>query len=246
MIPLKGVLVTLALPPVSLLLLLIVGVLFAGRHRRTGRALIAVAALGLAVLSLPAVSGSMVIGLGRGLPVTPPAKDAPEAIVILGGDLVRTTEPPYVAPGLLTLDRLRAGAALHRKTGLPILVSGGIVQLDRPTVAEIMAQSLREDFQVPVQFVEDRSSNTWQNASFSAEILGRQGIHSVYVVSQAWHLRRAVLAFQHTGLIVTAVPTLMNPPIELIPSDFIPHASAWAMSYFALHEWIGYAWYELL
>jgi uncharacterized SAM-binding protein YcdF (DUF218 family) len=240
---LKGLLVTLALPPISFLLLMILGLAIPGRRRRCARALVAIGLVGLIVLAMPAVSGSLIVALERDLPVTPPPADMPEAIVILGGDLIRTSEPPFVAPGLLTLDRLRAGAALHRRTLLPILVTGGIVQQDRPTVAAIMADSLREDFQVPVKWVEDRSSDTWQNATLSADILGRQGIHSVYVVTQAWHMRRALLAFRHTGLIVTAVPTLINPPIEMFPSDFIPHASAWGLSYFALHEWIGYAWY---
>ena len=35
------------------------------------------------------------------------------------------------------------------------------------------------------------------------------------------------------------------PPLDLWLSDFLPHASVWGLSYFALHEWIGYAWYAM-
>jgi uncharacterized SAM-binding protein YcdF (DUF218 family) len=169
----------------------------------------------------------------------------PQAIVILGGDLARVGEPPFARAGRLTLDRLRAGAALHRRTGLPILVTGGIVQRDRPAVATIMAGSLREDFQVPVTWVEDASSDTWENASLSAEILRKQGVRSVFVVTQGWHMRRALLAFQHTGLIATAAPTSTDPPFDPIVSDFVPHALSWEWSYYAVHEWIGCAWYAI-
>jgi uncharacterized SAM-binding protein YcdF (DUF218 family) len=169
----------------------------------------------------------------------------PRAIVILGGDLLRTSAAPYALPGFLTLDRLRAGAALHRRTGLPILVTGGSLQPDRPAIATVMADSLRDDFQVPVAWVEDASIDTWENAAFSAEILKKQGIRSVYVVTQGWHMRRAMLAFRHTGLIVTAVPTWTETPIDPIAGDFPPRALAWEWSYYALHEWIGCAWYAI-
>jgi uncharacterized SAM-binding protein YcdF (DUF218 family) len=241
----KQLLETFALPPICFLYLAILGLVIVRRHRRIGRTLAGVGLLGLAVLSLPAVAGSLIIALEQNLPVTPPPNAMPQAIVILGGDMTRTSDPPFALPGLLTLDRLRAGAALRRRTGLPILVTGGIVQLDRPPIASLMADSLRDDFQVPVEWVEDASADTWQNASLSAVILRQQGIRSVYVVTQAWHMPRAIIAFRHAGLIVTAVPTSVNPPIDLVPSDFFPRASAWALSFFALHEWIGYAWYAL-
>jgi uncharacterized SAM-binding protein YcdF (DUF218 family) len=231
------------LPPGCFLYLALVGLAIMRRHRAGGRALVCAGLAGLTVLALPAVAASLVVALELNLPVDPPANAMPEAIVILGGDLMRNGDAPRALPGYLTLDRLRTGAALRRRTGLPILVTGGIVQGDRPAVATIMATSLRDDFQVPVAWVEDTSEDTWQNASLSAAILKQQGIRSVYVVTQAWHMRRAILAFRHTGLIVTAAPTASNPALNLYPSDFLPHASAWELSYFALHEWIGCAWY---
>jgi uncharacterized SAM-binding protein YcdF (DUF218 family) len=58
-------------------------------------------------------------------------------------------------------------------------------------------------------------------------------------------MRRATLAFQHAGLVVTAAPTSLETPIEPILWDFLPHAVAWEWSYYALHEWIGCAWYAI-
>lgn len=242
---LKWVLETVALPPVSLLYCLLLGLGIGRRRRRGGRILFGIGLAGLVVLSIPLTSNLLMVALEQDLPLTPPPDAMPQAIVILGGDLMRTTGPPYNLPGLLTLDRLRAGVALYRRTSLPILVTGGTVLHDRPPIARVMADSLRNDFGVPVNWVEDASLDTWQNAEFSAAILKPLGIHSVYVVTQGWHMRRALLAFRHTGLVVTAVPTSLDAPFDPIPWDLPPRAAAWQWSYYALHEWVGCAWYAL-
>ena len=106
---------------------------------------------------------------------------------------------------------MRAGALLHRRTGLPILVTGGTLRTSEPPVAALMADSLVHDFQVPARWVERESRDTWENARLSAAILHEQGITSVYVVTQAWHMRRAIVAFADTGITVTAAPTLLRP-----------------------------------
>ena len=242
---LKTIFVGRALPPVCFLLLALVGLLIGWRSRRRGYALTWAGVLGLTLLSLPVVPTYLLVALEANLPLDPRADAHPAAIVVLGGDLDRTGLPPGVLAGHLTLDRLRAGAALHRRTGLPILVTGGIVQPDRPAVATVMADSLRDDFQVPVAWVEDASGDTRENAVFSAAILKKQGIRSVYIVTQGWHMRRAVLAFRQAGLTVTAAPTSLEAPFEPLATDFLPQAQAWEWSYYALHEWIGCAWYAL-
>ena len=241
----KGLLITLAMPPVGFLCLTILGLAVARWRRRCSRALACLGLAGLTLLALPIFSDVLLAGLERDLPLRPPADAMPQAIVILGGDLNRTADPPFVLPGFLSLDRMRAGVALYRKTGLPILVTGGIVHPHHQAVATIMADSLRDDFQVPVAWVEPRSQDTWENAAFSADILKQQGIRSVYVVTQGWHERRAMLAFRHAGLIATAAPTSLEAPIDPIVWDFLPRASAWGWSYYALHEWIGCAWYAI-
>ena len=162
---LKSILLALALPPVSFLYCLMLGLLIVRRHRKRGIALVWLGLAGLTLLSIPLVPNLLIVALEQNLPTTPPPDAMPQAIVILGGDLMRNAATPRSLPGFLTLDRLREGAALYRRTGLPILVTGGTVQRDRPPVALIMADSLRNDFRVPVTWVEDASLDTWQNAA---------------------------------------------------------------------------------
>ncbi len=228
------------------LTLLVLVLLLGGRWPRWRQRLTWVCVAGLVLLAMPAVSDPMLIALERGLPTTPPADDPPKAIVVLGGDLIRTDQDPLgVRPGLLTLDRERTAAALQRATGLPILVTGGIVQPNLAPVGVVMQHSMADDFRTPVHWTEAASANTQQNAQFSAHILRADGIDSVYVVTHSWHMRRAVLAFQRAGLKVTAAPTDPDEPLGYTLEDFVPRTGAWQTCWFALHEWVGYAWYWL-
>jgi uncharacterized SAM-binding protein YcdF (DUF218 family) len=108
-----------------------------------------------------------------------------------------------------------------------------------------MEHTLQDDFRIPVRWVEAKSADTRENALFSADILRAEGIASVYVVTTAWHMKRALVAFEGTRLEITPAPT---PPESMVPPDFnafLPHAAAWQTAYFALHEWIGLIWYRL-
>jgi uncharacterized SAM-binding protein YcdF (DUF218 family) len=242
----KGMLLTLAMPPTGFVLLVAAGLLLPRTWRRTGRCLAWVGLIALLLFGMPIVSESLLLGLETGLPMTPPAGRPPQAIVVLGAEVIRAHDEKLgIRPGLLTLDRLRTAAALHRRTGLPILVTGGATQPDTPAVGLVMARSLEDDFQTPPRWIETKSADTWENARFSADILHAAGIDSVYIVTHSWHMRRAVLAFAGTAITVTAFPTSLDDPMGPDLYDFLPRASGWQAGYFAVHEWIGYAWYRL-
>ena len=210
----------------------------------------------LLVLGLPITADLLLGTLDPGEPPLPSAP--PQAIVILSGDATRLPaqagldqghldqghlDQGGLDPGPLTLERMRAGAALHRRTGLPILVTGGLLPFSNVGLAAIMTRSLEEDFRVPVRWQETRSVDTWENASLSAPILKAAGVERIYLVTNAWHMRRALLAFRQTGLEVTpaSVRPLLGP--DWSPTSFLPRAAAWERSYYALHEWIGLAYY---
>lgn len=238
--------VALVVPPLVLVPIALGGALVGWRFRRTGLAIATIATFFLLLLAMPAVGGSLLSSLERGLPLVPPAGDPPQAIVILAGDAGHTAGPPIEAIGPLTLERLAAGARLYRRVHLPILVTGGRPEArPEPSLAARMATVLRSDFGVPVRWEEQRSQNTCQNAAFSARILRRNGIHSIYVVTHAWHMRRALFCFRHYGMAVTARPVTPDRAPTPIPSDFAPSVRAWLDSYYGFHEWIGLLWYHL-
>ena len=170
------------------------------------------------------------------------------AIVVLGAEIVLLADGRTV-PGPLTLGRLRTAASLARRTGLPLLVSGGVTQAGAAPVARAMQDSLRDDFAVPPRWVEDRSADTFANARDSAALLAASGVTKVLLVTDAWHLRRALLAFRAAGLPAIAAP-VPGPASRTIAggfdmTDLAPQARAWQRSFYALHEWIGLGWYTL-
>ena len=228
----------LALPPASLALAALLALLLL--RGRVGRILALLALAALVLLSLPVVSMALLASLD-----VPPAAPAepPGAIVVLGGDVDRLADPPGATLGSLSLERVRAGAALHRQTGLPVLVTGGVVD-DLPlTVGALMAESMTTDFNVPVRWTEAASPTTWENAEYSASMLNAAGVSRVFLVTHAWHMRRSLLAFRRVGIDAVPAPVRPDPWPQFRASEFLPRPSAWINSFFAVHEWVGLAYY---
>ena len=240
---LSAVATVLLVPPVNLVFLALAGMALARVRPTAGRWLTLAALLALLLLALPIVPGLLLEALERGNEPSG-AQPAPRAIVILGADADATGPRPEQAEvGPLTLERLRAGATLARASGLPVLVTGGVVSEGGPPVAVLMAHSLAEDFSVTARWVEPASATTWENAAFSAAMLRRDGIGTVLLVTHAWHMRRALIAFRAAGLTALPAPLPAERAPRLTFGTVVPRVSAWERGYFALHEWIGCAWY---
>jgi len=243
---------TLVEPPVNLLLavgaglLLLRGAARGSVRRRAGWGLATIGFAGLVVLSLPVTGWLLLTALERDLPTE--VGETPGAIVILSAEDLRAVPGGIVTPpdiGMMTLERLRAGALLHKRTSLPILVSGGVLRPGDPPIAQAMARVLAAEFATPARWIEDRSATTWENAIFSTALLRADGISAVYVVTQGWHMRRSLLAFRRAGLPATAAPTHLTGPAQLDLGSFVPSTRAWSESRYAMHEWIGLVWYAL-
>ncbi|MET0847136.1 MAG: YdcF family protein [Pseudomonas sp.] len=130
-----------------------------------------------------------------------------DAIVVLGsgrerGDLAWGADQPTG----IGLERERYAARLAKASGLPVLTSGGLHYGTPPSEAQLMADSLRDDFGVTVRWQEGESRTTWENAQFSAKVLLPEGKKRVVVVTQAWHMPRSVWSFQKAGFEVVPAP----------------------------------------
>ncbi len=104
---------------------------------------------------------------------------------------------------------------------------------------------LEEEFKVPAQWTEDASANTLESARFSFQQLKPLGIKRIYLVTQAWHMPRAIRAFQSAGFEVIPAPTAYTTHYETTLLTFLPSASALHDSQIFVHEAIGLLWYRL-
>ncbi len=236
------------LPPMSLLVLGVAGLLLARRRRKLGLFVTVLSVLLLVGLSTPAGSGLLVKPLEASfIPVPDPKGSAAQAIVVLGGgrDILSPEDADRDRPSMASLMRLRHGARLQRQTGLPLLVSGGNPDGRGESEGVVMARSLDEDFRVKVRWVEDTSENTAQNARFAAVMLREAGVRRILLVTDAIHMKRAQQMFLRTGLEVVPAPTGFKKLGPVSIASFIPSAGALADSHYAIHEAIGLVWYRL-
>jgi uncharacterized SAM-binding protein YcdF (DUF218 family) len=206
----------------------------------------------MTVLSSPIIS-KLLIGELETIPAISRAelatasRDPHTAIVILAAGR-RSYAPEYSGETIdaLSLERVRYGALLARATGLPVLVSGGLGGTRQPSLAELMAKTLSTDYGIQPRWLETRSTNTAENAIFSSELLRRQGVNRVVLVTHAWHMRRARLAFLANGTAVIAAPTAFyRPQFRNFSQALSPSFEALQMSGYALHEIVGQWWYAL-
>jgi uncharacterized SAM-binding protein YcdF (DUF218 family) len=246
----------LILPPASLFLIVLAGLALRRRFARAGNIVAATGLAALAFMSSNAGASFFVAPLeGMTAPLRAPERAGAQAIVVLAAGRMRRA-PEYDnrdIPDYIALARLRYAARLQRRTGLPLLVSGGNgASGDDPearkhvyTKADAMAAALREDFGVPVRWVEPRARDTGENAANSAVLLRAAGVKRILLVTDAMHMPRARTAFARAGLEVVSAPTMFfaDQPLALV--SWLPSAEGTRRSWYAVYELLGIAWYRL-
>ena len=237
---------TFLLPPLSLLLIAALGLWLWHSRPLIARVLLAASFGSLWLLSTPYFAEALLHGL-EGKPfVNDTRRPQAEAIVVLGGGTYfHAPEYGGDTANKDTLERLRYAAKLYRETLKPILVTGGAPLGNSTSEAEQMKQVLEHEFNVPVQWTEGASDNTLENARLCRQLLKQAGIARIYLVTQAWHMPRAVQVFDAAGLQVVPAPTGYTTRYRTDLLAFVPNAYALRDSRIFLHELIGMLWYQL-
>lgn len=200
----------------------------------------------LYLLSTPFAGGRLLASLQVAAPLDLQHPPAADAIVVLGAGR-RLDAPEYGGDTVnnLTLERLRYAARLEVATHLPILVTGGVPGGGQEPEGRLMAQVLTREYHVPVRWQEDRALTTWDNARNSAPILHAAGVRRIFLVTHAWHMRRALPLFEQAGFVVIPAGTGFARTDFDSVMDALPSARGLRDSYFGLHEWLGILWYKV-
>lgn len=249
----KPALATLLLPPVPLLLLILIGALML-RRRALGWLPLLAGVAGLWAICSSAGGQWLVTRLTQPPPVLSEAqvqslRAAPHTAILVLGAGRYPWAPEYGGAVLkpLAAERLRYGVRLAHRTGLPLGFSGGVGHGSEggPSEAEAAAAMLAEDYRLPLRWAEGRSRDTTENARYSVEMLRRDGITRIVLVTHGFHMRRALAAFRRATadggppIEIVAAPTGMRTPRPLLLSDLMPEPEGYRLSWIALHEWLG-------
>lgn len=249
-ISLRGLAKTLALPPGILIVLLFLGLVLI--RKGIGRFLVFLSLLLLYAISI----GATTIWLASHLetyPATTPAEiesQQAQAILVLLADM-KTNNPELdgqASLSRLSLERMDYAVWLHRRTGLPLILSGGVLDEDEKPIAELARDWLAQQGIEPLA-IENESGNTWENLVESTAVVEKLGLSRVVLATHAWHMKRAVFCAERNRLDVIPAPLrfMYRPPsygYRFYTADWMPRASAITENYLLLHEHVGNLWYR--
>ena len=232
-------------PPAVLILLSVAGALLALRWRRIGVAIVILSSMALYGFATPFVASWLLHGIENRIPDNVDLNTA-QAIVVLGAGVHLgdgASAPDTLGP--LSLERVVYAAEAYRRLQLPVAISGGRVYPARTAEATLMQAALERNFGVPVAWSDDQSRTTYENALYAARLFSRERIATVVLVTHAWHLPRALWAFERAGLHALPWPV----PRDFVRlrriDDVLPSIAALHDSAYALHEMIGGLYYRL-
>jgi len=241
-------------PPLPLLVLVLIGARLVRQRPRIARALILFGCAGIWLTMTTALGTLLIRSLEADWPPLTPTQiellaDAPHAaIVVLGGGR-RQYAPEYGEASLTSrsIERLRYGVWLARATHLPLVFSGGVgwSAIPGPAEADVAARIAEREFGLELQWVENRSRDTRENAVNTVELLRQFAIRRVVLVTNGSDMRRAVRNFEHAApagaLEIVPAPMEIGTrgPLRLV--DWLPSVEGYTQFHDALHEWIGLA-----
>jgi len=241
-----GIMTSLFLSPLLFALLLAAGVLLGALGRRRASLLVTGGTTVLLLaFSTGAVSGLLLRPLEYRYPPWRGDETRVDAVVVLGGGM-RAGSPDEEGRAALdptALARVVAGFSLARRIGVPIIVSGGTTWLEAGAGSEADAAArVLERLGLPASMLvrEGKSMTTWENAREVSRLLGGGASRRVALVTSAWHMPRAMLAFKRAGITAVPAPTgYLTEGRGLRLSDLVPGFASLQDTFLALREYLG-------
>jgi uncharacterized SAM-binding protein YcdF (DUF218 family) len=206
---LKPYITALALPPASLLVLILIGALLISSKPKLAKRVIFFSVTAFWLLSTNAFSlwiHNQIIPEYQ-LVTAKDLKDrSVQAIVVLGGGVVVGLPGGDQQMSKSSLERLRLGAQLARQSGLPLVFSGGSgwgAKDASVTEAEVAEKVLQDAFGIKLNYKESSSRDTQENAGSTWALLSTKGIQRIALVTHSIHMPRASEEFKNAGFDVT-------------------------------------------
>jgi len=173
-------------------------------------------------------------------PYTIPENPQGDAIVVLGGGSYNDGKLKASS-----FKRLIVGFVLHKRTNLPIILSGGSSVSAIPE-AEIMKDLLKA-FGVEEKYIysEVSSRDTEENAKYVKKVCKKIGCKRIILVTSGFHMKRAETLFKRAGFEVVPYPTDLKYEGKYNIYSFFPKYSVFYDSSVAIREYLGLFFYKL-
>ena len=237
------------LPPSNMLLiLLLIGLicLWVG-WKRTGKTVLIVTSLLIAIIIALPVSGTLMTTLEKRFP-QPDLPVEIDGIIVLGGSMNPQNTEIWGQPQLnARVERLTEGAALARRyPDAKLVFTGG--QWGDGTLSEAdVARQFFEQLGLPEEQMvfENQSGNTFENVAFSKRILDPQPGEVWVLVTSAFHMPRSIGVFRRAGWDVLAYPVDYYTGGEVVFTVSPNLGSGLATFDFVSREWVALLGYYL-
>lgn len=199
-------------------------------------------------LSISPVSNSLMKGLESSFPI--PHKIDGDVIILLGAGLNEnvTDLTGTGFPDGDMLGRIITATRLQRRLNIPVIIASGKVYPEGEAGAPVDRRIMIDLGVDPTNIiVEKKSRNTYENAQFSSRICQDLGYKKPILLTAAYHLKRAQMAFQTTGLATIPFPAYRfssdNP--VFFWRCFLPSHNSFETSCVAIREYLGLLYYML-
>lgn len=181
------------------------------RFATSGRKLLIVSAVGLAICGFSPLGKLLLYPLETRFPPWTAAQGVPDGIIVLGGSIDSDTSMAHETPVVRSAaDRIIAAAELaHSYPNARLVFSGGSADLISNDAREAdYAGEIFERLGIPRSrlAMERRSRNTFENAQFSKELVAPKPGERWLLVTSAVHMPRSVGLFRKAGFAVEPYP----------------------------------------
>jgi uncharacterized SAM-binding protein YcdF (DUF218 family) len=239
---LKPYLTAVAIPPASLLILIIFGSLLIKSNAKLARRIILSCVAVLWLLSTNWFSvwlHELVVPKYPTVSAEVLKEKSVHAVVVLGAGVVTGLPGGDQQMSKNSLERLRLGVQLTRQSALPLVFSGGSGWGAEDTgisEAEVAEAVLLNAFGIRLNFKEPSSRDTQENAANTWALLSKKGIKRIGLVTHATHMPRASLEFKRVGFEVVEVPVGQLTTGKVTVLGLLPAASNLELSQTVLRE----------
>ncbi len=224
------------------MLLILAGIVLG--QKRGGRWIALAGVALLLVFSLPVVGERLIDQLQRQYaPLSIAQCPRADAILILGGMVREVQRDPELPDWGEAVERFEHSIALYRAGKAPtiILTSGAGNEENGSEGVHLRRAALAHG--VPANAIQQTafSAITAEEAANVAALASRSGIRSIILVTSAFHMPRAMLLFERTGLKVTAFPVDYQTRFDGIyfAEDYLPDAEGLLKSQRTFRELFG-------